>query len=373
MKKTLIITLDFLPNIGGIATYIDQFATHLDPEKTIVLTPDAKGKEIERAYTLKRKVLLSRYIWPKWFRLFFMVKKIIKEEQIEQIHVHHVLPVGYVAWLIKKIYKIPYLVFFHGTDVANASAHKRKKKYARKILLQSKRIIVNSESLKHKVEKAWPETKKKISLVYPCPDVSFLAPVDDLVIEQLKRELSLYGKKVIITISRLVDGKGFPQLISAMAAAMKTRTDLVWIIIGDGNKREEYMQCIKKEQIQSSVRFLSAVPHDQLLPYMKLADVFALLPSSDKEKEEGFGLVFLEAAAAGIPVLAGKSGGVREAVIHGRTGLTVHTNNHTEIVVGLLLLLENTVYAKRLAKNAKLRVSSEFHTKKQIERISKWL
>ncbi|NCO05364.1 MAG: glycosyltransferase family 4 protein, partial [Candidatus Magasanikbacteria bacterium] len=122
------------------------------------------------------------------------------------------------------------------------------------------------------------------------------------------------------------------------------------------------------------VRFLGKVPHNEVVPFYYIADIFTLLTHPDEGKEEGLGLVFLEAAAAGLPVVAGKSGGVPEAVIHTQTGLIVDIYHGDNVVVDAITeLLTNKEYADRLGKNAQERMKADFNWQYQMEKIKPWI
>lgn len=108
-------------------------------------------------------------------------------------------------------------------------------------------------------------------------------------------------------------------------------------------------------------------------PYYYLADIFVALTHPDGGREEGLGLVFLEAAAAGVPIVAGKSGGVEEAVLHAQTGLVVNTYNTDEAKDAISKLLKDPAFADSLGRNAQERIRAEFHWEHQLERIRQWL
>ncbi len=381
MKKILIITLEYPPIIGGIATYVEQFARSLPSGSVVVLAPSDTGAQEHDAISgvtiVRHPLLFPRFLWPRWLRMFGVVRRIVKQEQIQAIHVHHILPVGYIAWIMKKLFGIPYLIFSHGTDIAAAASYRFKRRTAMLVAKGAEQIIVNSQHLAERLWAAFPLLQEKTTVLYPCPDATFFTAPAQSDIDALRSQYALEGKKVLLTIARFDEGKGFPHLIRVMPRILQQYPQVVWLIIGDGTneKREEIIQAIQKEQLQNIVRFVGKIPHDKLKAYYYLADMFVLLTHPDaRGKEEGLGLVFLEAATAGLPVVAGKSGGVEEAVIHGQTGIVVDVlAPGTQIEESIVLLLQQPAYAKKLGLAGQERMQREFRWEHQVTRIQQWL
>lgn len=377
MKKTLIITVEFPPTVGGISTYVEDMARVLDPTNVVVLAPsDAKAKEkdVEVLYKIIRtRFYLPPFLWPRWLALLIHTRRIVKEERIERILVHHALPVGYVAWCMKKLFHIPYLIFSHGTDLLMATKTQWKKKRMAGVCADAEHIIFNSKSLEKRFLEAFPESKGKTLVLYPCPEYDLLQPTSQEDLNPLRHQFALEGKKVVLSVSRLDDGKGFERLIPIVAEVLRYVPNLVWIIVGDGPKRQSIIEEIQKKYLQNVVRFMGAVPHRDLKPYYYLADVFVLLTHPYKGKEEGLGLVFLEASATGRAIVAGRSGGVEEAVVHGETGLVVDSGNVTEATQAIVSLLTDTSRAEQLGREAKKYIQEHFLWEEQIRKLDPWI
>lgn len=376
MKKTLIVTLEYPPQIGGIATYIDQMAQSLPSEDVIVLCPPMAGaKEFDenRPFLIIRKNLLGG-LWPKWLKMYFLVKKIVKTYGVEVVHVHHVLPVGYIARRLKRKLGVPYLVFSHGTDVTKISEKKRKMKLASLVMQGAEQIIFNSNNLKTRFLEKLPKFADKSSVMYPCPDMGFSEKPDEAVIQKMKDKYALEGKKVVLTVSRMVPGKGFMHLLRLMPAVLQRVPYMVWFIVGDGPQREDIIAHLRKYNLQNSVRFIGQVPHEDLRDYYYLADIFLLLTHPYKGVEEGLGLVFLEAAACGKPVIAGRSGGVEEAVLDEQTGIVLDVDQEPEsIIESIVELMKDEDRATELGKNGQQRIQTEFVWENQLQIVKKWM
>lgn len=378
MKKTLIITLEFPPDIGGIATYVHDLAEALDPHKTIVLAPPVAGTSAwddAQPYTIIRKNLLwPKMFWPRWIRLLLIARRIAKKEQVELVIIHHVLPVGYIGLYLKRFLKIPYLLFSHGTDITLGIKSKWKLTNVARVAKGAEQIIFNSESLKHRFLEVLPQYEPTTVVLYPCPDPAYLISPPESVLEALRNTYALHGKKIILTVSRFVDGKGFPHLLRMMPSILEKEPHLVWMLIGDGPKKEYILGEVQKRNLQNIVRYVGEVSHEELKQFYYLADLFVLLTHPDEGREEGLGLVFLEAAAAGLPVVAGKSGGVEEAVLHTETGLVVDLyHGDPGVIETIVTLLQNKEYSATLGIHAKARIASEFVWSHQLMRLSSWL
>lgn len=382
MKKTLIITWDFPPQVGGIATYVKQFADSLPSDKVVVYAWKLNGrakecKEFDAKLPYKiirKKPLWPRFIWPRWGRLIWQIFWIVRKEKIEMIHIHQVLPVGYVGLVMKKLFKIQYLIFSHGTDIREATRTKWKTAMARKVALGAEQIVVNSEFLKTRWLSALSESQEKITVVYPCPDEDFFIAPSVQEIARLKNQLALDGKKVMLTVSRLTEGKGFPHLLRLLPELLKSTPNLVWLVVGDGPKKQELFETARKNNLQNVVRFVGAANHEEVKKYFYVADLFALLTHPDEGREEGMGLVFLEAAACGLSSVAGKSGGVGEAVYDGQTGVVVDIYRGDKSVISAIVdLLKDQIKLKTMGEQAKLRARYDFKWEAQIAKLKNWL
>lgn len=371
MKKIFIITLEYPPQIGGIASYVYNFARHLEPEQTVVYAPKMKGdKEFDAVNPWKTYRLRPywAFIWPHWLRLLWQVRKIVKLEKPELIMVHHALPSGYVAYYLKKTRKIPYQIFLHGTDVEAGTKTKSKTKKLNKICREAQKVVVNSEFTKSKLL-ARLENLTNVEVFYPCPAEFFFQSAPAEAIKKLKSQLALEGKKVILTVARLVEGKGYPHLIRLLPEILNKIPNIVWLVIGDGPKKKAIMDLVQKYSLQNIVRYLGEVPYQNLPLYYQSADLFVLLTHKDEQSEEGWGTVFLEAGASGLPVVAGRVGGVEEVVANLQTGLLVDIYQDAGVISAVVELLHNEEYAKKMGAAGRERAQKEFNWDNQIRKL----
>jgi len=371
--KRLFITLEYPPQIGGIASFVYNLVAHLPKDQLVVWAPTFKGDiefDAQNNWKVYRGQPYFLLFWPQWLRLLWQIVKIIKKEKIEELDVHHALPVGYIAYVIKKFKKIPYTIFFHGTDLELALKNKKKKLYS--VCLLADKIVLNSEFLKNKLLTAFPNLEKnKIKIINPCPGDIFFQDVPLEVTNKLKSMLGLDGKKVIISVGRMNDGKGFPQLIRIMPEILKKIPNTVCVLVGDGPKSAIIMDAVQKNNLQNVVRFLGNISYGELPKYYRLADLFVLLTHKDDKAgaEEGWGTSFLEAAAVGLPVIAGRVGGSEEAVGDGISGLVIDTADDEKVAKTITDLLSDRETSKVMGEVGQERVLREFTWDKQISNL----
>lgn len=149
----------------------------------------------------------------------------------------------------------------------------------------------------------------------------------------------LQGKRVLLTLGRLqqLEGyKGQDRIITLLPKLISKFPDLVFMIVGDGNDRARLEEIVTTLTLQEHVIFAGRVPENEKVDHYNLADAFAM-PSSS----EGFGFVFLEAAACGLPVLGGRIDGSRDALVDGRLGVMIDPENTDELLDGLEEILQS--------------------------------
>jgi phosphatidyl-myo-inositol dimannoside synthase len=166
---------------------------------------------------------------------------------------------------------------------------------------------------------------------------------------------------VVVSVSRLVPRKGMDVLIDAAAALVPSFPDLTVVIAGSGRDRGRLDARVRSSG--APVRMLGAVPDDELPRLYGVADVF-VMACRDRWlglEQEGFGIVFLEAAACGVPQVAGRSGGADEAVVHGKTGLVVDDPGDPGRVAGALRrLLGDEDLRRTMGRAARRRARTGF-------------
>lgn len=353
MRKALLVTLEYPPQIGGVANYYANLVKHLPADKIEVLTNQ------------RHELLAKRKFFP-WIKSFFAIKKIVQEKKIEVILVGQILPLGTVAWLLNKYLKIPYIVFTHAMDVTYPQKYPRKKLLMQKIFNSAEKIITVSRFTKYEIYKLLNNrNQSKIEIITPAPNIT---P------QRFPNAKEIVSKeKIILSVGRLVARKGCDAVIKSLSIILAKIPNLKYIIIGSGAYKKILLDLVTNLKLQDKIIFKEGLADEEVARYYQQCDAFIMPSRETKNKDvEGFGLVYLEANSFGKPVIAGKSGGVEDAVIDGQTGFLVEPEDTQMIAEAVIKILQDKNLADKLGQQGKSRVEEEFswpHKAEQLEKI----
>ena len=210
------------------------------------------------------------------------------------------MPIGTVAYFIKKFYKVPYFVSTHGMDIIVPQKSLSKEKLMKKILAQSAFITANSNFTKTELLNLGYQPEK-IEIVYPCPNLQIAESKEDVAGRQaalklLNEKLGLENKTVLLTIGRLVKRKGQELVIKALPELIKRFPDLVYLIVGQGPYEKKLKDLARDLGLGSRIKFLGKQSQEDLVRFYQVADVFVYPSFSETQ-----GLVVFEASSFGLP------------------------------------------------------------------------
>ncbi|MDO8505832.1 MAG: glycosyltransferase family 4 protein [bacterium] len=410
--KILFLTLEYPPQKGGVASYYFGMVEELKRqgyEVDVIFNDGAHWNNPSQPPLTLRGGNLLGWMWPRWLKGYYIVRRALKKQKYDVLFVGHLLPLGTVAYLLRR--KIPYVIFTHGMDVLMAQNSWRKKWIARKVFEHAKLIVANSEFTKGVVEEIGvaPERvrRRELSLaipqtavVYPCPNM-----VSDVKLEQvevLRRKLGLVGKKVLLTLGRVVPRKGHDLVLRALPEILEHVPETVYVIAGVGAdlgrlqglvngagvasespgsaedpryNRDSRRRTLSgatpyiAQGLQSAVRFVGAISDEERAAYFALCDLFVMPSRQIGPDVEGFGIVYLEAAIFGKPSIGGQSGGIAEAILDGKTGALVDPADPSAFARVTVQLLRDDAQCYELGQNAKARVLHEFRWEKQVQEL----
>jgi len=157
----------------------------------------------------------------------------------------------------------------------------------------------------------------------------------------------------ILTVGRLVPHKGHATVMKSLPALLKKWPRLIWTLVGQGPEAENLQRLAEDLGVTDSIRFRSNLTDEELHDCYRSADVFVQPNGEVDGAFEGYGMVFLEAGAVGLPVIGGNHGGVPEAVLHGKTGFLVEPFCPTDLTKALTTLLDNRELRKRMGNSGR--------------------
>jgi phosphatidylinositol alpha-1,6-mannosyltransferase len=316
----LLVTNDFPPKVGGIQNYLYDLWKHLPPDRFAVLTTSQEG---DRAFDRDQPFRIDRVPSKVLLPLPSMVRRVealVRAIGATAVVLDPALPIGAIG----RALSVPYGVVLHGAEVTVPGRIPPIRPLLRWVLDGASLLIAAGEYPLREARRAQRSVKSPAVVVPPGVDSARFVPLDPLARTRVRSRFALPEEgAVVCAMSRLVPRKGFDVLIEAAAALIGEGRALTVIIVGDGRDRGRLER--RAAALGVPVRFLGRVPDADLPALLGAADLFAMCCRTRwlGLEQEGFGIVFLEAAAAGVPVIAGRSGGVGDAVVDGRTGLIV--------------------------------------------------
>ena len=357
MRRHLLVTNDFPPKVGGIQSYLWELWRRLPSEDVHVYTTpyeNSSAFDDAEAYRIKRSiepVLLPHPFLPS------RIKKLSQNFEAEMVIWDPALPVGLSAISTG----IPYGVILHGAEVTIPGRLPLTRSLLSRVLRGAAVVICAGSYPAAEAERAARQTLPTL-IIPPGVDIDRFKPLTQNEKDEVRRKLDIpTGVPLVVSVSRLVPRKGMDTLIRAAVKLRETIPNVVVAIAGTGRDAKRLENLI--ETTGAPVRLLGRV-NDDLLPGLYGAgDVFAMLCRSRLGglEQEGFGIVFLEAAAAGVPQVAGNSGGAADAVEDGETGVIVDPPNDPDAVAfALEKLLMNEELRREMSTNSRKRAEQLF-------------
>ena len=313
MKRHLLVTNDFPPKVGGIQSYLGELWRRLPPADVTVLTTPQRGWEAFDATQPYRIVRTKEQVLLPTSSLRRRIDALAAEVGAELVVLDPALPIGRLGPTLG----LPYAVIVHGAEITVPGRMPVADKLLGDVLRGATHVIAAGSYPLAEAERA-AGRPLDATVVSPGVDTALFHPLSADERRQARMALGLpVDPPLVMGISRLVPRKGFDVLIRAMRDVPGAHL----AIAGAGRDRGR----LQRLATGLPVTFLGRVPFEQLPDAYGCADVFAM-PCRNRWaglEQEGFGIVFLEAAVAGVPCVAGDSGGVRDAVADGVTGIVV--------------------------------------------------
>lgn len=356
MEKILCVTNDFGPRAGGIETFIIGLIERMPKDSVIVYTSaqdksepydqqwlDNYGVEVIRD---KARILLPTP------GVAYCVRALIKDRGIKTAFFGAAAPLGLLAPVLRRAGIKRIIALTHGHEVWWSKVWPftwAMKSIARNVDHLTYLGEFTRRAISRTINSSAQSAMVKIA---PGIDTEHFAPSDS---SELKSQLGITDKKVIVSVGRLVHRKGQDVLIEAMPQILSKIPKAHLLLIGEGPYRQYLEKRAKDLEIDSDITFIGRVMYSDLPKYICLGEVF-VMPSRSRLaglEVEGLGIVYLEASACGLPVIAGDSGGAPDAVIDGVTGVVVDGKDQHVIATSIVNLLEDQEKAREMGRNGR--------------------
>lgn len=343
--KTILFTLEYPPFFGGVASYYGNMADNWPSKNEFQVLDNSDDR-------------LLRKDWPclRWLPAAWQLYQVVNKEA-STVLVGNILPLGTAAWLVKLITGTKYSLIMHGMDFAFAHKTTWKSLLAKIIIINCEQIICSNSYLAQLVREKYPSLKQRIHVVTPGVPAAILPPAES--VKKYKEENGLTDKYIILSLGRLVKRKGFDMVIKAMGAISSSITNALYIIAGSGSD-EDYLRSLVPADMSDKIRFLGKISDQDKAMLLSSCDVFAM-PSRDIAGDfEGFGIVFLEAGLFQKPVIAGRSGGIADAVVDGMTGFLADPDDAGDIADKVIKLHHDPQLSDTMGRAARERALKDF-------------
>lgn len=359
--KVLIPTADYPPIEGGISSVTVNVARALvgQGHEVIVVAPrlpDMQAFDEGEPY----RVVRYRGYGLGWFRVIPMLgaswPHVAWADVVLGINVASSGLIGYFGLRRRRT---PYITFAYAYEFLKFKKNPLASALLRAIYKHAALTVAISTYTRDRLVE-FDVPADGIRVIYPGAPAALPISADD--IETVKHKFVLDTPHVILGVGRFIPRKGHITLVRAMPAVLKRHPDAVLVLVGRGPRLYETVKEANMLGVRNSVLFPGVVSDTDLAGLYAACEVFALPTGADANGQvEGFGLVFTEAHAYGKPVVAGRSGGVVDAVIDGETGLIVEPDDPDALAAAILSLMDNEPLRSRLGAQGKERVERELN------------
>ncbi|QNP62898.1 glycosyltransferase family 4 protein [Streptomyces genisteinicus] len=360
MHKTLIVTNDFPPRPGGIQAFLHNMALRLDPGRIVVYASTWKrGREGEEAtaafdaeqpFTVVRDRTTMLLPTPRVTR---RAVGLLREHGCESVWFGAAAPLGLMAPSLRAAGARRLVATTHGHEAGWAQLP-ASRQLLRRIGEGTDTITYLGEYTRSRIARALtPQAAARMVQLPPGVDEKTFHPGSGG--DRVRERLGLSDRPVVVCVSRLVPRKGQDTLIRAMPAILAQVPDAVLLVVGGGPYEKDLRALAGRTGVAHAVRFTGAVPWSELPAHYGAGDVFAM-PCRTRRgglDVEGLGIVYLEASATGLPVVAGDSGGAPDAVLDGETGWVVRGGEPADCADRIVTLLRDPDLRRRMGERGR--------------------
>ncbi|HEU5041971.1 MAG TPA: glycosyltransferase family 4 protein [Gemmatimonadales bacterium] len=383
MPTQLLLTYDFPPIGGGIARWMAELARRYPPRSLVVSTgqhPDAADVDATFPNPVDRLPIPARRLRTiqgilLWSRRAAMLAR---THAAEFIWCGNIKPAAYPAkWVMERL-GIPYGILLHGGDllILQHQVHQSglKRRAARALLGSAAVLVANSQWTRDRCVNLLGEldvesTPEQIRVVPLGADHDCFRPGVDTA--AVRRRYGLGEGRWLLSVARLTRHKGIDTALQALSRLAGDYPDLRYAVVGSGEEREALEAEARALGVAQRVRFLTEVPDRDLPALYNTAEIYLGVSRLMEQRVEGFGISLAEASACGVPVLAGRSGGIPEAVNDGVTGLLVDAEQPDAVAAALTRLLADAGLRRRLGQAGRRAVEEHYNWNRVVADLAR--
>ncbi len=361
MRRTLIVTNDFPPRQGGIQSFVHALALRLPPDMLTVYAPRWDGAaefDARQPFEVVRHPTSLMVPEPSVIR---RAVAIARARQARAVIFGAAAPLGLITPALRRAGVERAVAITHGHE-AGWAALPGARSLLRRIGEETDVVTYLGEYFRVRLSRALtPAAAARMTQLHPGVDAAQFSP-DPQARDAIRERYGLAGRPVVVCVSRLVRRKGQDTLLAAWPQVRRKVRDAALLIVGDGPYSAHLHQLAERSRLAPSVRFTGAVPAAELAAHYAAGDVFAM-PCRTRRgglDVEGLGIVYLEASAAGLPVVGGDSGGAPDAILAGESGYVVPGRDAGALAERLVSLLSDPGAARAMGDKGRAWVERDW-------------
>ena len=373
---TLLLAQDFPPMGGGIARLHGELAKRFPRGDLVVSTPaDPDASEVDVGLPAlvdrlpfgarRTKTLPAVLFWAR------RAASLARQHRVAFVHCGNVKPAGYPArWVYERLH-IPYGVFFYGADLLSEQhkiRHSRLKRRTARVIMGGAAVLMTISAWTRDLalsllgDLGLDGHGRRVRVVHLGTDPTWFRPGVDVTAVRERFALPDRGGRWLVTVARLQEHKGMDTVIRALPAILAGAPDVRYAVAGAGPDRERLEQLAQELGVGDRVRFLGGVGDQDLPAFYNLASVYVgASRRAGRLGVEGFGISLVEASACGLPVVAGNSGGIPDAVRDGETGFLVPPEDPAALAAAISRLLADAGLASRIGAAGRRAVETYYN------------
>ncbi|WP_419187465.1 glycosyltransferase family 4 protein [Stieleria bergensis] len=366
----LLLSEIFPPAVGGSGRWLSQLYERLPGEKLVFTDMVESCNDPEYVNRIPFDLLETGGFSPKgignYFRILRLLRRATRDVNPSHCQAARVVPEGWVLYLWNRFFGGPsYDVFAHGEEVnleavseGGVMSSRQHRMMARRVFKNAERVIANSTNTASILRQQWRVPGEKVVVLNPAIDTSMYRPADDLA--AVRRRLGWENRFVLLTVGRLQRRKGQDHVIEAVDELASQIPNLLYVVAGGGEEYGRLQTLVANRGLGKFVHFAQGLSDESLIEYYQGSDVFVLANRNVGADIEGFGIVLLEAAGCAKPTITGCTGGTKEAIEEGVTGMIVDGARPTEIAKAVVKLYETPDLRARMGLKGRRRVLDSF-------------